>query len=195
MIKNPSLKKEVGDKNNETIKIIQAIEQSGQGMWYYNQNQIQRMKIQKNEFKFKPSKTKNLESFITKVLYPFERQILRQEISLFISTNFDQSMLIKADWLNYQLILFNMIQNSVKYNKFKGDIFIIIKCLPLQKKIKLQNKLHRQMPKSLDVQAFKDQMDYVLETEIIDTGIGISKKRQKMLFIPFLELKMKQNLK
>ena len=195
MIKNPSLKKEVGDKNNETIKIIQAIEQSGQGMWYYNQNQIQRMKIQKNEFKFKPSKTKNLESFITKVLYPFERQILRQEISLFISTNFDQSMLIKADWLNYQLILFNMIQNSVKYNKFKGDIFIIIKCLPLQKKIKLQNKLHRQMSKSLDVQAFKDQMDYVLETEIIDTGIGISKKRQKMLFIPFLELKMKQNLK
>ena len=89
------------------------------------------MKIQKNEFKFKPSKTKNLESFITKVIYPFERQILRQEISLFISTNFDQSMLIKADWLNYQLILFNMIQNSVKYNKFKGDIFIIIKCLPI----------------------------------------------------------------
>ena len=40
MIKNPGLKKEVGEKNNETIKIIQAIEQSGQGMWYYNQNQI-----------------------------------------------------------------------------------------------------------------------------------------------------------
>jgi len=36
---------------------------------------------------------------------------------------------------------------------------------------------------------------YILETEVIDTGIGISKKRQKMLFIPFLELKMKQNLK
>ena len=29
MIQNPSLKKEVGDKNTETIKIIQAIEQSG----------------------------------------------------------------------------------------------------------------------------------------------------------------------
>jgi hypothetical protein len=36
MIQNPSLKKKVGDKNTETIKIIQAIEQSGQGMWYYN---------------------------------------------------------------------------------------------------------------------------------------------------------------
>lgn len=36
---------------------------------------------------------------------------------------------------------------------------------------------------------------HVLETEIVDTGIGINKDRQKMLFIPFLELKMKQNFK
>lgn len=35
----------------------------------------------------------------------------------------------------------------------------------------------------------------MLETHIIDTGIGIEEDRQKMLFIPFLELKMKQNLK
>ena len=103
--------------------------------------------------------------------------------------NFDQSMHIKADWLNYQLILFNMIQNSVKYNKFKGDIFVIIKCLPVKKKPKSSKKL-------LDLDQLDDQeRKYVLETEVIDTGIGISKKRQKMLFIPFLELKMKQNLK
>jgi hypothetical protein len=43
--KNQQLKQEVAARNEETIKIIQAIEQSGQGMWYYNQNQIQRMKI------------------------------------------------------------------------------------------------------------------------------------------------------
>lgn len=36
---------------------------------------------------------------------------------------------------------------------------------------------------------------HILETQIIDTGIGIANERQKMLFIPFLELKMKQNLK
>ena len=29
----------------------------------------------------------------------------------------------------------------------------------------------------------------MLETEIIDSGIGIDERRQKMLFIPFLELK------
>ena len=32
---------------------------------------------------------------------------------------------------------------------------------------------------------------HVFETEVIDSGIGISEDRQKMLFIPFLELKMK----
>jgi len=30
---------------------------------------------------------------------------------------------------------------------------------------------------------------YLLETEIIDTGIGITKERQKLLFVPFKELK------
>ena len=102
--------------------------------------------------------------------------------------NFDQSMHIKADWLNYQLILFNMIQNSIKYNKFKGDIFVVINCLPMKKKQKTRELV--------DLEAEdKQEKQYVLETEVMDTGIGISKKRQKMLFIPFLELKMKQNLK
>ena len=36
--------------------------------------------------------------------------------------------------------------------------------------------------------------EYILETQVVDTGIGISKKRQKMLFTPFLELKFKQSL-
>lgn len=36
---------------------------------------------------------------------------------------------------------------------------------------------------------------YMLETDIIDTGIGITKRRQSLLFKPFLELKLKQNMK
>ena len=36
------------------------------------------------------------------------------------------------DWKLYKLILFNLVQNSIKYNKVNnGDIFIILTCKPL----------------------------------------------------------------
>ena len=37
--------KQMQINGKETLKIMQAIEQSGQAMWFYNTNQIQRMKI------------------------------------------------------------------------------------------------------------------------------------------------------
>jgi signal transduction histidine kinase len=87
-------------------------------------------------------------------------------------------MSIKADWSRFELILFNIIQNAVKFNVFNGEIVILLRCLP-------------QKPCN-DKCMGPD--DYVLETEVIDTGHGISFERQKMLFVPFLELKIKQSL-
>jgi signal transduction histidine kinase len=136
----------------------------------------------------------DIDNSIMKVIYPFERQIFRQEIKVFISKQFSPNLSIIADWMGYQLILFNIIQNSVKYNKFKGEIFVIIQCLPMTKKRNQRrensSKVCRQSLDEVDTEE-----KYILETVVIDTGIGISKKRQKMLFTPFLELKMKQNLK
>lgn len=40
----------------------------------------------------------------------------------------------------------------------------------------------------------RNRHEMLLETEIIDSGIGINKERQKLLFKPFLELRAKQNL-
>ena len=34
-----------------------------------------------------------------------------------------------------------------------------------------------------------------MQVDVIDSGIGIERERQDYLFIPFLELKVKQNLK
>ena len=53
-----------------------------------------------------------------------------------------------------------------------GDIVIDLSCMP--------SATHKK--------------DYILETKIIDTGCGISKQRLNMLFEPFLELKLKQNM-
>lgn len=43
------------------------------------------------------------------------------------------------------------------------------------------------------MRSFIEEPVYLLETEIIDTGIGISPNRQKMLFVPFMELMLRQN--
>lgn len=56
-------------------------------------------------------------------------------------------------------MLFNIIQNAVKYNKQNGFILIIFRSTVIPK-----NKKH-------------EGRKYSFETEVIDTGIGISKER------------------
>ena len=51
--------------------MIELIKDSGQLMWFYNQSQIQRMKIKKNEFKDQIGNWKQAESYIRKVVFPF----------------------------------------------------------------------------------------------------------------------------
>ena len=78
------------------------------------------MKIRKNEFINKPSTVKNVEEHIKKVLYPFEVNAASRGIKIMITKKCSFSFKLVADWSMYQLILFNIIQNSVKYNSYKG---------------------------------------------------------------------------
>lgn len=59
--------------------------------------------------------------------------------------DFPEFQALVADWKSYKLVLFNIFQNSVKYNNMHGQIVILLKYLD----------------------------DSTLETEVIDTGIGI----------------------
>ena len=141
------------------------------------------MKIKKNEFVKKFSVQKNLVEQIERVINPFEPQISSRNLKVFIVKKRDFNFIIKFDWTMYQLSLFNMIQNAVKYNQFLGNILIVLDCRPIQKIQSDQNE-----PKMM----INDQGEtHIFETEVIDSGIGISEERQKMLFIPFMELKMK----
>ena len=140
-------------------------------MYYHNMNQINRMKIRKNEFQQNLSTSALPEIQIEKVIYPFIPQMVSRKIDLYVARiGKIPKQSILADWNNYKLILFNVIQNAVKYNSENGTILILLS---------LKNR--------------QSTNEHELETEVIDTGIGISEDRQKMLFKPFLELKMKQN--
>ena len=97
---------------------------------------------------------------IKKVINPFIPAIISQNISLYISKQTPIDHEIGTDWEMYQLILFNVLQNAVKYNQYFGDIII---------------KLNIKDLTSLKKRS--DDCNAVLETEIIDTGIGIEKDR------------------
>jgi len=145
------------------------------------------MKIQKNEFKTKPVFTANMEEFIEKVVWPFSPQIMSRNITVYIAWKNEFTCKIKTDWKMYELILFSIIQNSVKYNQFSGSIILLVDC---QKR--------KEVPKSLKSrrrsQGSRNLKEYIFETEIIDSGIGIEEDRQKLLFQPFRELRAKQNM-
>ena len=76
---------------------------------------------------------------------------------------------IQCDWGLYKLIIFNLFQNSVKYNQKNGNIII-----------------------ELSVQKINEKN--VLVTSIEDSGKGIEEDRIKYLFNPMSELKDTQCL-
>jgi signal transduction histidine kinase len=90
----------------------------------------------------------------------------------------------------YQLILFNIVQNAVKYNKYCGEIAIVTDCQPISQQVQLRD-CGSAGPHTEE----RGDKCFMLETYVIDTGIGIEEERRQMLFIPFLELKIKQSLK
>lgn len=48
-----------------------------------------------------------------------------------------------GDWKSFSLGIFNLIQNSVKYNKFKGDIFILISLKQLKEEDKKELQIRQ----------------------------------------------------
>lgn len=97
-------------------------------MNFYNQNQIQILKIKKNEFELKQSWEMFPEVHIEKVIYPFVHQILSQEIKVYLARETDFRGEIQLDWQKYEFILFNIMQNAIKYNIFLGKIVVMLKC-------------------------------------------------------------------
>ena len=161
--------------HQQTIQLLNAIEFSGQIMQLYNKNQIQRMKIRKGDFESAQTTIQNPEECIRQTIAPFSPQIKSKQLNVqILRRNYFSLEQLKGEWKYFQLAIFNLIQNSVKYNSYKGDFVII---------------LGLEEDKQLDLST------YTLDIDIIDTGLGIEKERQKYLFIPFLELKVKQDLK
>ena len=83
------------------------------------------MKIKKGELGINEMCSFKPEEFIEQVLQPFEYQILKNKMKIsYLRKDSSNRPSLKADWRLYQLIIFNIVQNAVKYNKRGGTISI-----------------------------------------------------------------------
>ena len=89
----------------------------------------------------------------------------------------------ELDWRLYQLAIFNLIQNAVKYNEDSGRIEIQLELVPLR--INQRNRL---------VGSVAQTSDYMFHTIITNTGQEISKERIPHMMKLFGELLQKQSM-
>ena len=67
-------------------------------------------------FQIKMSKDKDLTEILAKVIEPFEPMLRSRKLSVYFAKLRKINYNISTDWSKYQLVLFNILQNAVKYN-------------------------------------------------------------------------------
>ena len=86
-------------------------------MFYYNTCNIKRMKAKKNELPIEKTSITSMDKVIQDALWPFEMVIVRRRHNVHLMVQIEGNIQMVTDWELYKLIIFNLIQNSVKYNK------------------------------------------------------------------------------
>ena len=91
---------------------------SAQILHMYNKNQICIQKLRNNKLDLNlETAIKDPEIYIKEVIEPFIQLIKRKEIKVSIKNEIgNKNIDLITDWKIYQIILFNFIQNAVKYN-------------------------------------------------------------------------------
>ena len=128
------------------------------------------MKIRKRELRQRLSSDRFPEHRLENALYPLVPNVLSKSLQVYFCRKSEFKGEIQLDWARYELIVFNLLQNAIKYNQFMGAVVVIV-------------DVYRSMQLEAD--------QFMFETTIIDTGEGIAADRHKFLFRPFEELKVK----
>ena len=79
---------------------------------------------------------------------PFHYIMQANHVNLYLIRKQNLNLELITDWKCYELILFNILQNSIKFNKIEGDIVIIIKINPVKSTINLNDSVN-----SIDISA------------------------------------------
>ena len=89
------------------------------------------MKIKKRQYAAKPTQIPCLHQLIKKVVCPFETQLNQFQGKVLVKLQIPDELCLCADWSSFELILFNFIQNAVKYNTPQGLVVIVADFEPI----------------------------------------------------------------
>ena len=84
------------------------------------------MEIHQNKFCSTLSVIEDISGQINKVFWQLQKHIKHRNLKVYVAYRDLFDLKLKADWDNFNLILFSLIHNSVKYNYSSGEIFLII---------------------------------------------------------------------
>lgn len=106
--------------------MLRHVSQSATILEKYNLCVISRMKLRKNELENSIRPSTNPMEHVINQFYPFSTVIGSKEIKTYVSPlELKKGHAYLANWEVYCLVIFNLLQNSVKYNNPKGCIVII----------------------------------------------------------------------
>jgi K+-sensing histidine kinase KdpD len=76
---------------------------------------------------------RDIDTHLSNVLWPFEFQIYKRRLNVYVFKKQKMDFIMYSDWNLYEFVLFNVVQNAVKYNKpMDGDIVVILSCKPMK---------------------------------------------------------------
>ena len=136
---------------------LQVIWSSGKILEFNIKSQLSQLQVQSKQLEITHEQVDrpSLIQLVRDVAAPFKIQMQEKEIKFDIKLNTSFPFSLKIEQKLFSEILFNLIQNAVKFNVKGGEIMVRI----------LSNKAKT-----------------MLYVQIIDTGIGIDKEKQKTLF-------------
>ena len=90
-------------------EMISLVHHSAKVMMYYNENQIHRIKIMRNELQVRPVPIVDMLQSIKNVTEPFVYTLEKQKVNLIVIKKFSHSHPINIDSNLYELMLFNLV--------------------------------------------------------------------------------------
>jgi signal transduction histidine kinase/DNA-binding response OmpR family regulator len=146
---------------DEQEKYARMVKESGESLLYIINDVLDLSKIDAGKIELELVDF-NLTRLIDDIVDSFSFSISQKKLEFICSIDKDIPSFFRGDPVRIRQILTNLIGNAIKFTE-SGEVVIICKI-----KKKFQNKTH-------------------LYFEISDTGIGISRKKQKILFKKFTQ--------